>query len=472
VNDPTDEQLDIIQAASLTTDNLMLNAHAGCGKTTTLELVQASIKTSKPILYLVFAKKNAEEAIEKMPSTTAVKTFNGCGHGIWASTISKNLRLNAKKTQDILAALIKETPSRAQGQLWDSFSEVVAGVNMAKAVGYVPENKFNNAKRLLKQNEFHRALEEVPDDLTSDLIDAVLSRSILQAYDGIIDFNDQIYMPSLFGGIFPIYDNILVDEYQDLNPVNHVMIERLAKRRIFGVGDPYQNIYGFRGAKAGGMADAVEKYSMKSFPLSISFRCPEAIVDHVRWRVPHFKALKPGGEVHAPEFLDADSIPDSCTIICRNNAPLFRMAFRLLGIGRSVSVAGSDIGPRLIKTMQKLGPEELTRTQSLQAISDWLEERLAREAKNAIDMAECMKVFVNQSSSLGTAIAYATHLFQQTGSIRLLTGHKSKGLEFDDVIHLDPQLLSSTEQDKNLSYVISTRSKNRLTEIQSDSIRW
>ena len=39
---------------------------------------------------------------------------------------------------------------------------------------------------------------------------------------------------------------------------------------------------------------------------------------------------------------------DASTIICRNNAPLLRMAFRLISSGRSVNVLGSDLGPRLV----------------------------------------------------------------------------------------------------------------------------
>jgi len=169
----------------------------------------------------------------------------------------------------------------------------------------------------------------------------------------------------------------------------------------------------------------------------------------------------------------ASSIGDNVAIICRNNAPLFALAFRLLGAGHSVSVVGSDLGPKLIGVMRKLGSEELSYAQTISAINDWLEEKLSREAKNCEDMAECMRIFANAGKgTLGTAIAYAEHLFKQSGSIRLLTGHKAKGLEFDDVIHLDPHLLTPSEQDANLSYVISTRSKNRLTEIATANIQW
>src|SRR5258708_663832 len=226
----TDEQLAILSAATETSNNLMLNALAGTGKTSTLELVERAVK-AKPILYLVFNKKNADEATERMLSTTTVRTFNSLGHRIWAQSQSKNLRLNAKKSGDILRELISESPRNSQSELWASYHEVIAGVGLAKAVGYVPEGTFPNAKRLISQTQFHLMLEERPDDLTSDLIDATLARSIKLAYDGLIDYNDQIYMPALFGGTFPRFPLVLVDEYQDLSPVNHAMLERLVKGR-------------------------------------------------------------------------------------------------------------------------------------------------------------------------------------------------------------------------------------------------
>lgn len=148
------------------------------------------------------------------------------------------------------------------------------------------------------------------------------------------------------------------------------------------------------------------------------------------------------------------------------------MAFKLIGAGYSVSVAGSDVGYSLVKVMRKLGPEDMNQAQTLSAINDWEAEKLANESKSASDLAECMRIFARHGSGLSQAIAYAEHLFKQTGTIKLMTGHKSKGLEFDHVIHLDPWLCADTEQDQNLRYVISTRSKDRLVEIDSKGIIW
>jgi ATP-dependent exoDNAse (exonuclease V) beta subunit len=173
-----------------------------------------------------------------------------------------------------------------------------------------------------------------------------------------------------------------------------------------------------------------------------------------------------------PNLFDANDFSDSATIICRNNAPLIRAAFQLLAAGHCVCVAGTDIGPKLIKTMTKLGSVDMTQAQTLSAIDDWLDAKLAKESKTAADYAECMKVFARHGSTLSTAIAYAEHLFKQDGTIRLLTGHKSKGLEFDHVYHLDQTLLKDRGQDRNIHYVIDTRSRDRLTYISTDSINW
>ena len=316
------------------------------------------IAPEKPALYLVFNKRNADEAESRMLSTTTVRTFNALGHRIWQSAISPRLNVDTQKTYLIFKDIAEEVKGEAAGARWDAYDEVSRGVEFAKALGYVPNGVYPNAKRLITQRALHNHLDEEPDDLVSDLLDAVLKRSIKQSYEGLIDYNDQIYMSALFGGTYPKYPLTLVDEYQDLSPVNHEMIRRLVgDRRLIGVGDPNQNIYGFRGAQAQGMGKAVVEYKMTEMDLSISFRCPEAIVRNAWWHVPRFKWLKTGGRVDLLANLDSSDIADSGVFICRNNAPLFSFALKLLGSGRSVRIVGSDIGPRIIKTMAKLGDE-------------------------------------------------------------------------------------------------------------------
>lgn len=495
----TDEQLDILNHATCTGENLMINALAGTGKSTTLLAVERAVAPEidrKACLYLVFNADNAAKiasleqmAQERKPirpehskdpadrvlSTTTVRTFNSIGHRVWSTSQSKRLTIEGDKTKKAFYAIARAAPQDHRDAIWSVYGEVLQGVAMAKALGYVPDNwTLTPAKRLLTQSQFHSQLDEIPDDLTSDLIDAILSRSIRQSYEGLLDYNDQIYMPALFGGVFPKYPLTLVDEYQDLSPVNHMLLQRLVKGRLIGVGDPWQNIYGFRGARSAGMAEATENYSCTPLALSVSFRCPSEIVKHVHWRVPHFKWLTKGGQVERPTRLSHGDIAEGATILCRNNAPLLRLGMQMLSAGRSITIAGSDIGPRLISIMRKLGPEGLSDEGVLSAIADWEEGKLERESKSASDMADCMRVFATHGSTLAQAIAYAEYLFKQQGQLHLSTIHKAKGLEWDTVYHLDPWLVRKipSEQDQNLDYVTSTRSSNRLIEIESEMIQW
>lgn len=469
--DPTSEQEHILSLSTGTEDNLMINALAGTGKTTTLEMIERAVK-AKPILYMCFNKKIADDASKRMLSTTTVRTFNSLGHRIWAKSCSMNLTLDPKKSHTILREIINETPRKASGPLWDSYWSVIHGVALAKALGYVPTGKYPSARRLIDASALASRLEETPDDLTADLIDAVLTRSIAQAYKGRIDYNDQVYMPALFGGTFPRFPLVKVDEVQDLNPINHALLDKLVKHRLIAVGDPFQSIYGFRGAMQSGMAALAAKFKTTPTHLSTSFRCPQAVVEAARWRVPHFNWIKEGGHVEGLNQLDVADISDDSAIICRNNSPLFRTAMGLLKLGRSVSVAGSDVGPKLIGIMKKLGEPSMSTASLLAAIDDWLAEKLARESTTATDLADCMRVFASFGSTLSTAISYAEHLFAQKGTIRLMTIHKSKGLEFETVYFLDPWLCREDEQDLNCRYVAQTRSMNNLFEINSRDIRW
>ena len=102
---PTDEQEKIIEAVRSTKTNLVINALAGTGKTTTLEMVQA-VSKEQPVLYLAFNKAVAKEAETKFSSTTTVRTLNALGHRVWAT--GRNISLDSKKVPDLLRSMIKE----------------------------------------------------------------------------------------------------------------------------------------------------------------------------------------------------------------------------------------------------------------------------------------------------------------------------------------------------------------------------
>lgn len=471
---PTDEQIEILDHVENSDENLIINALAGTGKTTTLTMVEA-VSPQRPILCLAFNTRVAKEMAQKLPESADVRTFNSLGSRCWYAHIGKASKVDTKKTSDHFKEIVNGMRNATDRSIaWDHYWEVSQAVAMAKALGYVPEGRFPNARRLLTTEQFYDSLDAEASPTLRRLVDDVLVKSIAAAFKGLIDFNDQIYMPALFGTTFPRYPLVMVDEAQDLNPTNHALLDHLCRGRVIAVGDPWQSIYGFRGAVQDGMAKLQAKWAMGEKTISVSFRCPRAIVENVRWRVPHYKWVKDGGHVEHLEHLAIDDVPDSTAIICRNNAPLFKLALKLLAAGRSVHVAGSDIGPRIINLLKKLGHEDIDREGVFELIEHWEGTQLekSKAPANIHDLAECMRVFASTGANLGQAVAYAEDVLRKEGALKLLTGHKAKGLEWDTVYHLDSHLIrdKDDEQEKNLRYVINTRAKDTLYEISSQGI--
>jgi len=483
---PTDEQVAILDAMKTTGDNLLIEACPGSGKSTMLEMIQAQEKG--PALYVAFARNDAsgfgmkkdefgiptKEPKPTLKSTTVAKTLNSIGHNVWATNVGKVV-VDTKKTFNILSALFNELKPRDRNDAWDQYSEIKEAVSMARHLGYIPDGKYPHARRLCDRDTLEARLEGKLTPFAWSLVDTALSTSIKAAYDGLIDFDDQIYMSGLFGGTFPRFPLVLVDEDQDLDPVNHAMLDKLCKQsRVVAVGDRWQSIYYFRGAETGGVDKIKHKFAMAEYPLSINFRCPKAVVEAARWRCPTMKWIKDGGKYETLSNLDAAAIPEGSAIICRNNAPLFRTAFSLLSAKRSVQVVGSDIGPKILKLLEKIGDTRDSRDDLLLKIDAWRDEKLKTSNSPATthDTAECLKVFASWGKDVSQAISYAQHIFKQQGKITLTTGHKAKGKEWDLVYHLDRHLLSQEDQDLNLKYVITTRAAQELYEINGEEIQW
>jgi hypothetical protein len=200
------------------------------------------------------------------------------------------------------------------------------------------------------------------------------------------------------------------------------------------------------------------------------------VAEHVRWRAPYIRSpewAKPG-EIRYLERWSPEDLPESSAIICRNNAPLFRMALRLIRAGRRPQIIGNDITAGLVKTMKKFGALSMLAEDALAALTEWEEKNLKKYNGAGIisDKASCMRLFLQEESSLGLAIARAEQITKMTGPIQLMSGHKSKGLEFDHVFFLDQHLINRDrggQQEDNLRYVICTRSKDTLTYVDSEA---
>lgn len=416
------------------------------------------------------------EMKERLPGNCEAMTLNSIGHRVWAQAIGKRLVIDEKKTYEIVRTVIDELADHQKNEAYSLMSETIQAVNAGKTCGYVPTGMFSQAKPLMDDEEFFAGLDDEPSPLMEDLIRECTKRSIEQAMQGQCDYNDQIFMPTIFWGQFPNYPLVLIDEAQDLSALNHVMLRKIARKRLIAVGDPNQSIYGFRGAHENSMELLREQFNMTRMDLTVSFRCPITVVQEARWRAPAMAYpdwAKKGSVQHLTEWRVTD-IPNSSAIICRNNAPLFTCAVALIKAGQFPEIVGNDIGKALLKIMKKLGPETLAGPEAFTALNEWKAAKLekSRNPGTVTDQAECISIFIEEGKTLGGAIAYAEHLLARSGNIKLMTIHKSKGLEFNDVFILDRQLIrKDSGQDKNLLYVAQTRAKLTLSYITLDGFK-
>lgn len=470
---PTPEQSLIVEAAQTTEANLLISALAGAAKTSTLVLIAEALPETR-ILCLAFNKKIALEMQARLPSNCTAMTLNSLGHRVWGDTLGRRLTIESNKVGDLLKAELEKLEGDEKKAAWDAFSDLTKTISFAKSCGYIPDGYGRNAKPLMGDDEFFSHYEEKLLQWEVDLVREVYWKSLDLAWKGVLDFDDQVLMPTIFPAPFPRYPLILVDEAQDLSALNHATLKKLVIKRLIAVGDPCQAIYGFRGAHEESMELLRQSFKMTELGLTTSFRCPIKVVEHARFRAPQMQYpswAKPGSVSHLSSWSPSD-LPESAAVICRNNAPLFSLAIKLLQNGRYGELLGNDIGKGLLKIMKKLGEPKMKTAPLLEAIDGWETAKSAKSRNPGPirDRAECMRIFARQGKNLSDAIAYAEHIFQTSGPIKLMTGHKSKGLEFPHVYILDRELLGDEGQERNLRYVMITRAQETLTYFETKGL--
>jgi len=90
------------------------------------------------------------------------------------------------------------------------------------------------------------------------------------------------------------YGEVLVDEFQDLNPLQFAILEHIQSDNIFAVGDPCQSIYTWRDAYPEIFDQFRQQYSPREFSLLNDYRHGPEIVACLEWIFP--RGVIPKGE--------------------------------------------------------------------------------------------------------------------------------------------------------------------------------
>lgn len=499
----------------------MITAMAGTGKTSTLVLLANALPV-QPAIALAFNTSIKKELERRFPPFWKIMTLNGLGHLAWMRAIrGKPVNLDERKLGRLTTAVFKDFPYEGDEEAW---SNVRILVEKAMQAGIVPSSRPHKGFRSDTAEQWAMLADENwlvnVGETEIAMAREVLARSVAEGFEGTISFSDQIYLPVCFNGQFPRYPLLMGDEVQDWSVMNRVMAQRTCGGRFILVGDPAQAIYQFRGADARSMQRLrALRPSWIDLPLSVTFRCPKVVVDRQQGHVPGFTAFHtnaigemlkfvryPSDALSVTAHVSAETICDemnkgpqtwnwpkvesaagrgSIAILSRNNAPILKIAFKLLRANVPVSMLGRDIGKTLVVLSKKVLPDDdMSAPECVQTVEAWKDSQLALanangqedKAANIHDQAECLLAVIDGARAENAAAIrwYLKELFERSsGHVTISTIHRAKGLEWDCVLHLDPWRIPSKhaqhnpaqmQQELNLRYVAETRCKSVLIE--------
>lgn len=442
----TEEQLAIVEATAQLRSSLMINAYAGCAKTTSLTLAAKEVRY--PAMALAFNKAIASELKDKLPSNFTCRTFNSLGLAAWKSR-GGEVTLDKDKQVRLLRA---HAPRRMEKDQWSQLRRLFS---LAQSRGMLPESpNWEDLTAELWADDCEEIIE---------IAKSALAECREECYRGVLSFDDQLWAPvCLEGARWQKWPLVMVDEAQDLSPLNREMVKRSAGGRIIAVGDRLQAIYAWRGAMNDSMNRLRElREDWIDLPLTMTFRCPRAVVERQRAFAVGFRAwegVRDGMVLSTDRRLIVEAARAPLTVLCRNNAPLLSMAFELLRAGIGVKIVGKDIEGGLKTLAKKVGG-------SLVKLENWRisqREGKSEEEQEAVDdKADCLKAIIEGAGG-GDTIALIERLFNvENGQTILSTIHKAKGLEWNRVAVLwtPPR---GGGQERNIRYVGETRTRDLL----------
>ncbi len=483
----------------------ILVAVAGAGKSTAIREACKRIGDRASVAVLAFNKKIADEMGAGLKDA-------GCGRNVQAGTfhsfglrawrkVAPNVKVEPKKLANIAADL--KCPE-----------ELVAFV--LELVSLAKQRGIGVLERMDDQGSWYRIVEhyELEDKLSEDgsvseenlaeLLHSglqwgykVLKRSI-ELDREMVDYDDMIFAPLVHNVKMWQNDWVFIDEAQDTNPARRALAKKMLRTggRLVAVGDPRQAIYGFTGADNDALDIIAREFTCSELPLTVTFRCPKAVVSHARHWVSHITAADSAPEgsvsnVAMDEFLTTlTDLQPTDAILCRNTKPLVELAFTMIRARVACHVEGKEIGQGLMALARKWKSVKTIGTLRSR-LSDYLtretEKLMAKggEVKAAAlaDRVGTLMVIMESladDEKVDAIQKIINDLFQdsnggQARSVTLSTVHKSKGREWDRVFLLGRNRYMPSpfarqdwqvEQEDNLIYVAVTRAKQDLVEIE------
>ncbi|AZK98779.1 MULTISPECIES: UvrD-helicase domain-containing protein [Streptomyces] len=458
---PTREQQAIVDAC-VGGDDLVVEAGAGTGKTTTLQMAASAMRGRG--LYLAYNRAIAQDAKRKFPQSVDCRTAHSLAwHAIGRDYQERTkVRVPARRTAQLLRLV---DPLRVTEDL------VLAPEQLARIAAEAVD-RFAHSAADEVEAEHVPDVEGVPDEAMWQLRAHLLpyaQRLWAETQDVRSEhrFTHDYYLKMWALGRPKLgVDYVLLDEAQDANPVVAELVRAQQAQRI-AVGDSAQAIYGWRGA-----VDAMKNWpASRRLMLQQSWRFGPGVAEEAnRWLVQIGARLRLKGNPGKASVVGPLSAPRA--VLCRTNAMAVARAMQALEKDKRPALVGGGNQIRaLAEAALDLQAGKPTSHPELIAFSTW--EQLQDYAYNESGGSD-LRVFVRLVDDQGAdevVKAMNQLVSEEYADVVLSTAHKAKGREWDSV-QIANDFPAPAERDgvpgkirrdeAMLAYVAVTRAMDRL----------
>lgn len=492
---PTEEQKDIRDhGAGLQPGNhLKVCAFAGSGKSSTLKIVAGAIPHRG--CYLAFNKAIADEAKRKLAATRcSASTMHSLAYAALREEIGSPVQLNARAFRDSGIGGKFRVP-RVPG--WNDFRIASAVSRTLQAFCASDDGNFTEAhgrealiasvgdpemiKDRARSEEASFALDSLAPVLTAMARawwdHCVRERSYSHdMYLKAIDLDEGLRRDAFRG-----FRYAMVDEAQDLNPVQRSILTKTGLSLI-AVGDPYQQIYSWRGAE-----NALDLLPGETKYLTASFRFGEGIAALAR----RILASRPdGGPSQRLVGAGTGDITNhrgaAAAIICRTNFGMIEEALNLARKGITFHVDNMSGLLADVRSAQALfeGRLQDVTTADLRPFASWSE--LTDQAEEDGGALSRLVTIVEDDRVREIERLGERQVEDPAGArVMVCTAHRSKGLEWPavklggdwkDLAAMEARYRKSRKmsaghqilaiEEWNALYVASTRPMTRLVGLE------
>lgn len=496
---PSPYQIKIFENIEHGTSNMVINAVAGSGKSTTIVNALSLIPQEKKILFIAFNKDIVEALKKKVGemSNVDIMTYHSLGY----SFIRENLKEDIEVDEYKYLTHVHGNVHRKENMNYTKFMSYQK--NILKLIDYA---RFN-----LAQSE--KEIEQVAKKYNVNIVDDECSVVVEilkwgKTVTNRIDYTDMIWLP------YELdiktrkhkYDWIFVDEAQDSSLVQQELFKKCFKRgaRFCAVGDSSQCINAWAGADENAFSKFLKMPNTKEFSLPISYRCPVSVINLAKKFVPQIEAKENAVFGEVKYDVNPYNPKPGDMVLCRNTFPLVKLYTEYLRINKKSFIRGKDIGDDFIDLIDKHTPlnndmlnksliddglfrnlyEHLFKVADLMMENNGMTEEEAYLSEPVMNIYDSIMSLETLSEGLTTVDELKNKIktiFAEGGNeaVCLSTIHKAKGLEADNVYILAKSLMPSQfakqewelKSEENLTYVAITRAKQTLQYISEEDFR-